>query len=91
LRKISAHRERRGALHAEETRAVVRLNVSEERNGERMDAVHKVRPTLWSVSVFLAVPPFIVETARIVRCSLLHSLWRFLGRMEVGVQPTFLA
>ena len=24
-----------------------------------MDAVHKVRPTLWSVSIFLAVPAFI--------------------------------
>jgi hypothetical protein len=57
---------------------LVRLNLSEEKNGERIDAVHKVRPTLWSVSLFLAVPPFIVETARIVRCSLLHSLWRFL-------------
>ena len=33
---------------------------------------------LWSASLFLTVPPFIVETARIVRCSLLHSLWRFL-------------
>ena len=58
--------------------ALVRLNVSEAKNGQRMDAVHKVRPTLWSVSVFHAVPPFILETARIVRCSLLHSLWRFL-------------
>ena len=41
--------------------ALVRLNVSEAKNGERMDAVHKVRPTLWSVSLFLAVPPNIVE------------------------------
>ncbi len=51
-----------------------------------MDGGHKVRPTLWSVSLFLAVASFIVETVKMVRCSLLHSLWRFLGRMEVGVQ-----
>jgi len=70
---------------------LVRSNVSGEKNGERMDAVHKVRPTLWSVSLFLAVPPFIVETVSFGRCSLLHSLWRFLGRREVGLQPTFLA
>jgi len=56
-----------------------------------MDAGHKVRPTLWSVSLFLAVASSIVETINIVRCSLLHSLRRFLGRMEVEVQPTFLA
>ena len=65
---------------------LVRSNVSGEKNGERMDAVHKVRPTLWSVSLFLAVPTFIVEAARIVRCSLLHSLSRFLDRMEVALQ-----
>ncbi len=68
---------------------LVRSNVSGEKNGERMDAVHRVHPTLWSVSLFLVVPPFIVETVKILRCSLLHSLWRFLGRMEVGVQPAF--
>jgi hypothetical protein len=69
----------------------VRSNVSGEKNGDRMDAVHKVRPTLWSVSLFLAVPPYIVEIVKMVRCSLLHSLWTFLGRMEVGIQSTFLA
>jgi hypothetical protein len=69
---------------------LVRSNVSGEKNGERMD-VHRVRPTLWSVSLFLVVPPFVVETVKIVRCSLLNSLWIFLGRMEIGVQPTFLA
>ena len=53
---------------------LVRSNVSGEKNGERIDAVHKVRPTLWSVSLFLAVQPFIVETLKMVRCSLLHSL-----------------
>jgi hypothetical protein len=41
---------------------------------------------LWSVPLFLGVPPLIVEIVKMVRCSLLHSLWRFLGRMEVGVQ-----
>jgi hypothetical protein len=70
---------------------LVRSNVSGEKSGAKMDGGHKVRPTLWSVSLFLVVPPFIVETVKIVRCSLLHSLWIFLGRMEVGVQPTFLA
>jgi hypothetical protein len=42
---------------------LVRSNVSGEKSGEKMDAVHKVRPTLWSVSLFLAVPPYIVEIA----------------------------
>ena len=51
-----------------------------------MDAVHKVRPTLWSESFFLAVPPFILETVKIVRCSLLHSLERFLGRTEANMR-----
>ena len=70
---------------------LVRSDVSGEKSGEKMDGGHKVRPTLWSVSLFLAVASFIVETINIARCSLLHSLWIFLGRMEVGVQPTFLA
>jgi len=65
---------------------LVRSNVSGEKNGDRMDAVHKVRPTLWSVSLFLAVPPYIVEIVKMVRCSLLHSLSRFLDRMEVALQ-----
>jgi hypothetical protein len=39
-----------------------------------MDSGHKVCPTLWSVSLFLAVASFVVETVKIVRCSLLHSL-----------------
>jgi hypothetical protein len=33
---------------------------------------------LWSVSLFLTVPRVIVETVKVARCSLLHSLWRFL-------------
>ncbi len=45
-----------------------------KRNGEKMDGGHKVRPTLWSVSLFLAVASFIVEIINIVRCSLLDSL-----------------
>ena len=38
---------------------------------------------------FLTVPPFIVETVKIARCSLLHSLWRFLGWMEAGLPSMF--
>jgi hypothetical protein len=43
-------------------------------NGEKMDGGHKVRSTIWSVSLFLAVASFIVEIINIVRCSLLDSL-----------------
>jgi hypothetical protein len=49
-----------------------------------MDRGQKVRPTPWSVSLFLAVASFIVETINIARCSLLHSLWRFLDPLENG-------
>jgi hypothetical protein len=69
---------------------LIRPNVSNQKSGEKMDGGHKVRPTLWSVSLFLAVPLFIVGTVSFGRCSLLHSLERFLGRMGVGVKPTFL-
>jgi hypothetical protein len=54
-----------------------------------MDGPHKVRPTLWSVSLFLTVPPLIVEAVNMVRCSLLHTLVRFLGRREVEVHAYF--
>ena len=63
---------------------LVRSNVADEKSGEKMDGGHKVRPTLWSVSLFLAVASFVVETINIVRCSLLHSLWRFLDPLKNG-------
>jgi hypothetical protein len=59
-----------------------------------MDAVHKVRPTLRSVSLFHAVASSIVEAINIVRCSLLQVCGGFLAgwRSESSrVQPTFLA
>jgi hypothetical protein len=52
-----------------------------------MDGGHKVRPTLWSMPLFLAVPRVILETVEIVRCSLLHSLWRFLTRWGSESSP----
>jgi hypothetical protein len=44
-----------------------------------MDGAHKVRPTRWSVSLFLTVPRLIVEAVNMVRCSLLHTLGDFLA------------
>jgi len=70
----SARIRKKGRVSSAWRAPLVRLNFPGEKNGERLDAVHKVRPTLWSEPLCLPVPPFIVETVKIVRCSLLHSL-----------------
>jgi len=53
-----------------------------------MDAVHKVRPTLWSVSVFHAVPPFMVKTAGLCAvhfCTVCGDSWPDGGRSPACV------
>jgi hypothetical protein len=83
IMRLSIEKTRRGAsLHQERLSSHRTFQI--KRNGET--GIHEVRPTLWSVP--LAVPPHIVEIVEMVCCSRLHSLSRFLDRMQVALQDS---